>query len=70
MMMWSGWGLHWAWMLVAWVVVIGLVIWAVARLVPTSPSGRAGARRILDERYARGEIDEEEYRRRRGELDR
>ena len=27
------------------------------------------ARQILDERFARGEIDEEEYRRRRRELD-
>ncbi len=28
-------------------------------------SAGSAARRILDERYARGEIDEEEYRRRR-----
>ncbi len=28
----------------------------------------SSARRILDERYARGEIDEQEYRRRRSEL--
>lgn len=34
------------------------------------PGSEAGssARRILDERYARGDIDEEEYRRRRTEL--
>lgn len=30
-------------------------------------AGQLSARRILDERYARGEIDEEEYRRRRTE---
>lgn len=30
--------------------------------------GSTPARQILDERYARGEIDEEEYRRRRDEL--
>jgi hypothetical protein len=37
---------------------------------PTSPSlpGSSPARLILDERYARGEIEEEEYRRRRVEL--
>ena len=29
---------------------------------------RSSARQILDERYARGEIDEAEYRRRRDEL--
>lgn len=34
------------------------------------PAGEASdaARRLLDERYARGEIDEEEYRRRRDGL--
>jgi hypothetical protein len=30
---------------------------------------RAGARRALDERYARGEINREEYRQRRKDLD-
>lgn len=30
--------------------------------------GASSARRILDERYARGEIDDQEYRQRRDEL--
>ncbi len=34
----------------------------------SSLSGSSTAQQILDERYARGEIDEEEYRRRRAEL--
>ncbi|WP_231921216.1 SHOCT domain-containing protein [Micromonospora auratinigra] len=56
----------WIWSLLGLVVLAGLV-WLVFRL---TEGGRAGfapsaARRILDERYARGEIDEEEYRRRR-----
>ncbi|WP_250549450.1 SHOCT domain-containing protein [Pseudonocardia sp. H11422] len=33
-----------------------------------SPAGASSARQILDERYARGEIDEQEYRQRRAEL--
>jgi putative membrane protein len=37
-----------------------------ASVTGSDPSG--SARRILDERYARGEIDEEEYRRRRDVL--
>ncbi|WP_238454565.1 SHOCT domain-containing protein [Micromonospora sp. ATA51] len=41
-----------------------------ARLIGGQLGGTAPspARRILDERYARGEIDEEEYRRRRAGL--
>lgn len=35
---------------------------------PSSPPGSSTAQQILDERYARGEIDDEEYRRRRAEL--
>jgi len=58
-------------MVVFWAAVIGLVVWAVARLAPTGSARTDGAaRRILDERYARGELDEEEYRRRRDEVGR
>jgi putative membrane protein len=70
-MLWfGGWGLHWVWMLVFWVVVIGLIAWGVARLAPSSRGDSEDrARSILDQRYARGEIDDDEYRRRRDELD-
>ena len=87
-------------MLLFWVAVILLIVWAVARLFPTSDGGgrhrhgppppgmppppegfppahsprpNAGhgeARRILDERLARGEIDTDTYRRIRAELER
>lgn len=68
-MMWSGWGLHWTWMVLFWVVVVGGIAWAVVRLAPpTTDRHDDAARRILDERYARGELDDEEYRRRRSEL--
>ncbi len=67
----------WMW---TWPALIGmglLILGCLARWVAqTRPDGaaathhpdRSPARRILDERYARGEIDDEEYRRRKGEL--
>ena len=78
MMFWSG--DHWAFWQAAlmWVGMVafwGFLIWAVYALVsqagrrpPEGPQERGhedSARRILDERFARGEIDAEEYRQRR-----
>ncbi len=66
-------GLGWIWMLVFWVLVIGGIVWAATRLSPGSrdPSDSGGGpRRLLDERFARGEIDAEEYRERRDALTR
>ena len=66
----------WMWvlgglMMVAVVVLIGAVVWAViaatnrggsaAATSPVDVGGRARTRQVLDERYARGEIDSEEY---------
>jgi len=65
-----GWGLMgmgWIFM----IAVIGLIIWAVLRATSDSSdatSPTASAERVLAERYARGEIDDEEYRRRSDEL--
>lgn len=67
-----GWAMGWIWI---WPVLIlmGLLMvgYLVARLArgpaPSSP-GSSPAQLILDERYARGEIEEEEYQRRRVEL--
>jgi putative membrane protein len=83
MMFWygnAGWpfwevALMWVGMIAFW----GLLIWAVYALITsatrrTSPEPRSeehrgdDARRILDERLARGEIDAEEYRRLRDVL--
>ena len=72
-MMW-GWGsgFGWIWMLIVWAVVIGGVVWIVTQLStrngPRERGGPSDARSILDERFARGEIDEAEYRRIRDEL--
>ena len=56
-----------------WASLIGLVVWAVARLTrpstgpaqpplpPAAPAVSAAARDILDRRYANGEITSEQY---------
>lgn len=69
--MW-GFGFMWLWMLGFWALVIGLVVWAATRVAPSpgSWSPRRDARVILDERFARGEIDADQYRRLRTELTR
>ena len=71
-MMWDGW---WAFgplmMLLFWVFVIAGVVWLVLTLARPAErtGGSSSARRILDERFARGEIDEQEFRARRAALD-
>ena len=74
-MMWGWDGMAaggWIVMTVLWVAVIGLVVWAVAALFPRD-RGRDEVPRetpedILDRRFARGELDAEEYREMRDEL--
>ncbi len=56
-----------------WIVILGLLVWFVVALSrrPGGPGeDRKSAREILDERYARGEIDREEYEQKRTDLDR
>lgn len=67
---WAGWGM---WLVGPLVMV--LIIWLVVSLLNDatgSASGRASAdpRRILGERFARGEIDPDEYRERLATLER
>lgn len=52
---------------VALVIAAG-VVWARGRRSTSADRSGRSARQILDERFARGEIDQEEYRRRRTEL--
>lgn len=72
-MMGGMWAWMWIWPLLI-LVGLALIVWVVVRLVrdgrqgpppPASVTGQPAARRILDERLARGEIDVEEYQRRR-----
>jgi putative membrane protein len=75
-MMGYGWGMGgagWIFMGLFWVVVIGLIVWAVVALLPGArssggPARSDGPREILDRRFALGEIDTEQYRRARAEL--
>jgi putative membrane protein len=53
--------------LLFWVAVIALIIWLIRRVSPAGgPS--ANALNILSERFARGEIDQQEYEKRKDAL--
>lgn len=82
-MMWGdygmGWGLSWLWLILV-LVGIGLLIYVAircgtrSRSAETDRDGHAGAprrepRAILEERYARGEIDSDEFTERMRRLD-
>ena len=80
MMGWYGWdhmgGWGWAATTIGSLLflgLVGLVVWLVVRAVrgpaagpsrPARPAGQDTAERLLADRFARGEIDEDEYRRR------
>jgi putative membrane protein len=77
-MMWNGYGMNGWGMIVMtlsqlafWALLIGGAIYLFRTYGPRGGSGQSAAsapEQILAERYARGEIDEEEYRRRLGTL--
>jgi putative membrane protein len=73
-MIWQdGWGAgNWlvmsVMMLLFWGLIIGFVVWLVRGRLGASQPDVNRARQILDERFARGEIDAEEYRQRRDHL--
>jgi putative membrane protein len=70
------WGL-WIGMIVAMLVILGILAWAVVNIIrhkdhlrnaasqPANGTGGSGPLHILDERLARGEIEVDEYTRRR-----
>lgn len=71
----AGWVAMSLMMLLFWGLLIGLVVWAVRsfrigseKVQPHSGDGDARAEEILAERFARGDIDEIEFERRRGLL--
>lgn len=71
--MWPGDGAHMGWMWLWWIVGLGvlvLFVWAVARVAGSSAQPRAGDSpdAILKRRYARGELDRDEYERRLSDL--
>ena len=58
-------GSAWVLMTVVWVVLIAAVVWAVANLFPARGAGRENVperpEEILDQRFARGDIDSSTY---------
>ena len=74
-MMWNwGYGSWWMGltMVLFWAGVIALVVWAVRSSNQPASRGHDPRRRaieVLEERYARGDIDDEEFRRRRALLE-
>jgi putative membrane protein len=62
--MWGDGGWMWLWgslMMIFWVGVIAVIVWLVIRAGHGGVGGTRSARRILDERYARGEIETDDY---------
>ena len=65
----DGWSYGWViGMMLGWVVLIGLAVWAVVALTRRSDTGSASAaplaatpRQVLDGRFAAGEISRQEY---------
>jgi putative membrane protein len=75
-MMW-GYGPGWGWMMLMpllWILLLGVIIWAVVRLVqrPGDHGGdqqrRETPQEILDRRYASGDIDADAYTQTRAHL--
>ena len=65
-------GMHWGWW-IFWLVVVGFLVWLVARTTGSAANGggstpplspRQSPEEILRERFAKGEITEEEFRER------
>lgn len=66
---WNGFGFGHGFMWLFWIlVVVALIAFAKSSGSGTTPSTPESALDILKKRYARGEIDEEEYERRRQTL--
>lgn len=65
-MMGFGWGL---WMMLFWIIIIGLVIYTVFILITNSnKENKDSSIEILKERFARGEIDQNEFEQKRASI--
>ncbi len=64
-----GFGIPGLGMILVWGLIIVLAVWVGRVIVGALPSGSKGSRKILDERFARGEIDRREYEEKRRLID-
>ena len=67
------WGYGWSmgWMMVSWLVwilIIALLVWVLFRVIARPAASDDSPETILKRRYARGEIDREEYERRLSDI--
>ena len=62
-------GLVWLWVVVPLLVLVVVSVWLVRTVRSRAGSDAAAARRGLDLRYARGEVDRDEYLQRRADLE-
>jgi putative membrane protein len=76
-MMGDGYGLMGGFSMVFWLLALVLLTGAVVRFIRSSPSvglgrqastGRPGGLDLLEQRYARGEVNREEYLQKKGDL--
>ena len=61
-----GWGMGFGWIVP--LLILGGIFWFLAGRSGERKTGNRDAEEILKERFAKGEIDEEEYRRRKALL--
>ena len=70
-MPWFDGGWHMGWMAIWWIrgpALIAVVVWALMKGASTPSARSESAEEILRRRYARGELDDETFRRMRDEL--
>lgn len=65
---WAGWLLMSLMMLIFWGGLAAIVVWLIRQPQRSGGDSKPSATSILEERFARGEIDEEEFHKRRDTL--
>ena len=66
-----GWGMGWGWGWIIALLILIVVIWLIIRVVNQNNQSQINQKKPLDilkERYAKGEIDKEEYEERKRDL--